>query len=467
MKAAFLMLVAAALAVACAHTSPHLVGARYGTPNSWLVPNWYVDASNASRCASDTNSGQSASCGEAGVGPVAHYAQVVSLWGTTEPSLSQATTLTFMSDDPESIVIAPSVLAPSGMLSVVGTLTQVGSGTVGAVTAKSWTTDQLLNANLGQSVAPFQGLMFVDATRSSVAWVDKANGNVAVLTQPLTQKTTDCEPTYGSGGELDTVTPGDAYTIQRPSIIGLRQWAPVCHAGANTFPQCACLRNAWVSDPSGTPSVSATDLSLNSNAAQVRFDTNLMFRQQQMLQEPSAYWNIYANGAMQNNLESQSFPVIVGGAVYTSNAQGSNVASNGQFILDGDIIVHGFALLAGPDNFIGAAYFDGSVNVTGLLQIKANYTAARAWGPSRMSLFPRTTVLYSTSTFAGAFFMGGGIGIDAISAAVTASAYDQSTGLWHAGRTLSVANIDLPISSGGFSGAAISPALNVAITNAQ
>ena len=51
-------------------------------PPSWTVPNWYIDPQNTTTCASDSNSGTSATCGGAGIGPIVTYQELnVHRWG--------------------------------------------------------------------------------------------------------------------------------------------------------------------------------------------------------------------------------------------------------------------------------------------------------------------------------------------------------------------------------------------------
>src|SRR5579875_1013792 len=72
-------------------------------PASWTVPNWYIDPSNSTGCASDSNSGTSSTCGAAGsgIGPLATWGELqVHRWGCQGggqvcPRLQQTTTITW------------------------------------------------------------------------------------------------------------------------------------------------------------------------------------------------------------------------------------------------------------------------------------------------------------------------------------------------------------------------------------
>ena len=85
-------------------------------PPSWGVPNWYLDFANSTGCASDANSGTSATCGGAGVGPLLHVSQLYARWGTHSPTLnppSSQTVITVLSSQP----IGSATTDPWGVLS--------------------------------------------------------------------------------------------------------------------------------------------------------------------------------------------------------------------------------------------------------------------------------------------------------------------------------------------------------------
>lgn len=436
------------------------------TPPSYSVSFWAVDNSLATTCASDANTCTSTTCGAAGIGPCKTVGEVVSRWGTSAPVLAQATTISFLSDDAaESFDVVPIVASPNGGIHVKGALVTVSTGTLGTVTAKNRATSTLLQANLGQAAAPLVGDMVQNTTRGTIAWIDAASGNVATLTQPF-DAITDCTSDFTF---KDNTASGDSYAIVRPVKVGLRRVNPTFQSGAVFFPAPtqACVEHVWVVDPSGTPSTSAYDHSISVVIDESRIDPNAFIRTERQLQEPQYMFNNFWNGGLQNNQMSQNAPGIVAGAVYTSNAQGGGVANNGEFIFDGDVILHGFTFISGPYGVIAAAYAANHVAVEGAtVQIVQNISPPALYGPGFLQIGSNSTLVLRGTTAAASLLLTGGVFFGDAANLTTASAYDDA-GAWHPGITLSPANIDKPIVDGGFGGAAIDPVMHISITTGE
>jgi hypothetical protein len=205
--------------------APHVLAAtRAGpVPSAWTVPTWYVDGSSAvlgpsadggtAPCASDSNTCQSATCGAfgSGIGPCLTWGEIAARWGTSAPRLRQSTTVTLLSNlqASDSVVWEPQLELASTAL-ILGTATQVCTGTLAGVVAKNRSSGQLLSATLCAGAAADEWLC--NTTRASCAWTYKSLGaNAWSLSQPMPKQTI---PWSGTDPfEDDTWANGDAYAL--------------------------------------------------------------------------------------------------------------------------------------------------------------------------------------------------------------------------------------------------------------
>jgi hypothetical protein len=97
---------------------------------------WWVDPSNVTGNASDSNPGTSETA------PLKTFGQIVRLWGTNNPTLNQNTTITFLSDQPDfsdPVDIVP--ICNQVFLTIIGTTTTILSGcTIGSFAGRNYTT---------------------------------------------------------------------------------------------------------------------------------------------------------------------------------------------------------------------------------------------------------------------------------------------------------------------------------------
>lgn len=203
-------------------------------PLSWSVPAWYVDASNATGCASDANTGTSATCSAGGAGPLLTPRELlVHRWGCQGseecPRLLQDTVITFLSNSlalDQPFRFTPGV--ENGTYTVVdcplGTAQKVGAGTLGTVTAKNRATNQALESTFtatSGTIAPYQ--LLENTTHPSFAWVNRAVSATWLITQPMLPITPPVTytlfPYDGDVVEVDTWTAGDAYVAYVPTAI--------------------------------------------------------------------------------------------------------------------------------------------------------------------------------------------------------------------------------------------------------
>ena len=215
----------------------------------WLVPNWYVNALTGN----DDNT-----CQQIG-SPCKSVAKIVSLWGTSAPTLPGAVTITFQTDEPSNTDwFAPAPVLPQGAsLTVLGTWTTQCSGSLGTVTAKNYgaVADGRLHINLGACAAGNQGMAIVDVTRSSsVGHVDECSGNVCAISQPMSSNVPTFSTISGTDTEDDGWTAGDSFTIQRPTKVNIASYRPtvVGDTGAtNLLPTGGYMGHVWVPNYGG------------------------------------------------------------------------------------------------------------------------------------------------------------------------------------------------------------------------
>lgn len=204
-------------------------------PPSWTTAAWYIDPSNTTTCAADTNNCTSATCGATGIGPCLSFGEIAQgRWGTYSPRLRQNTTITFLSSqasgDSDPLYLDPR-LENQASLFVTGTQTSVGTGTFTALTAKNRATPQQLTVTLSSGTGAAQYVQLVDTTNAGNSWLDtNTSGNIWIVTQPLVSAVTTA---IGSGirygttaAEVDTFASGDSYTLNTLPFVKIVEISP-------------------------------------------------------------------------------------------------------------------------------------------------------------------------------------------------------------------------------------------------
>ena len=214
--AAQLLLVATVLLVGgCRGSAPTAhVGAFSGPQSSWLALNWYVDPQNMTGCASDANSGQSATCGP-GVGPFVTKAQIAQRWGTWSPILNAINVLiTYLSSDVTANdpgLFTPDLVNGATLTHFAPLPTPSFTGTLLAVTAKSRTGNQALASTFTTTTGVIAAnMLLVNTTRSN------SRAHVSRLVAGVTWQISQPQLPYAGGQagpantEVDTWANGDA-----------------------------------------------------------------------------------------------------------------------------------------------------------------------------------------------------------------------------------------------------------------
>lgn len=209
------------------------------TPPSWTIADWYIDPSNSIGCASDVNSGTSATCSGgcsgstclSGVGPIRTYGElVVHRLGTPSPQIpyGQSVTLHQISAQPSPTVdrwtFSP-IMSGGATATVRGTMSASGSGTNGTVVALNTSAQQEWSIDLGQAAAPFVGMVYEDTVVGAWAIVHATSGNVATITQPFSDPTASTQLFSVLPAMVSPAT-GHAYTIWSPCASNLDVYAP-------------------------------------------------------------------------------------------------------------------------------------------------------------------------------------------------------------------------------------------------
>jgi hypothetical protein len=220
--------------------APLMAGGTQIPPPSWGVPNWYLDFANSTGCASDANSGTSATCSGAGIGPLLTVTQLYARWGTHSPALNPGTgtVITVMSSQPAGSKTADpwgtfAAGSPVGLVEIIGQLQPVGATcTDGAVTAISrgnpgndW------QAAAGTCTYVAGQIIFNSSVAGgSYAWIDSVGGGTATLTPPMAASsitTVTNNPTVTLDGASWTVGGGDTIQLYTVPTIWIDNIATV------------------------------------------------------------------------------------------------------------------------------------------------------------------------------------------------------------------------------------------------
>lgn len=432
---------------------------------SWTQATWFIDPQNVSTNASDTNSGLDA------LHPVRTWAGgVLAKLGTYSPILGQDTTFTFISshtDNTDAVIFRP-IIDNGAKVIIMGALTAplVNAGVLSGVTAKNPGVNgsgNLLQANL--SFAASAGQLIVNTTLSNARCLVYRNvsGTTFNLSQPF-QSFLPSSPAVGLGVapvEENGFNNGHIFNLYNLISVSVAEFSPVVKNFGASFTGMGCLYQMNILDNTGN------DLILGDNSMVIDSVIN------RFLVCYRSSFNIIVNTSISaadilNTFElvdvNLTFPIYGGFVNLYSTLNGVALLSN--FIIGApDISV--------IDGAIGEVFIDNNTgNNTLFCYGQTDGYNALVYGPSTLDIpsgkfkIPITAASATNAFKQGSLFLG----IDPINfspANQTASAYDASPGpsspaVWYAGRALgngsgAGANIDVPISSGGFGGLAISP----------
>lgn len=361
---------------------------------------WWFDPANGTGCASDTNSGTSATCGANGIGPLLTFAQLITRLGSTMPQYPagqgvSVTQLSAQAANTDFIFFEPRLSSTTtNQAAAIFTVTPVAVGapqTITVSTAKvRGAPGTLLTLTNPTGVAINQ--LMVNTTKSSQAIVDSVAGTT-VMQQPLTTASVTATNVAPVGVSDDTWATGNTvqlYALQNSNLV---RWRPV---GGNftsgNAPTGGWVFTAAIADTSGSGA--------SEYAHQVTSGVNVLS-------------NCVINTRLHmGGLEGRGFGLyvigssIVGGVLVTGVnpvmygggfAAGFNVIGGGES-LQNDTIVHSFMTTSnGYVNIAStSAYADGTWTAQGSYITPIGFF----WGSYSMTVSPGSVFWNQTgSTF--------------------------------------------------------------------
>lgn len=406
-------------AVERSHQTQHKVGAVFG-PSTLDTPNWYVDPANASTCASDSNTGTSATCASGSVGPLLHLAEIYRRWGTTSPVISVAITVHVLSND---VATDPWVVTPIGVgdfsnITLIGTPTVLASGTIGTFTPlnRSAATLNKITAS-GQSGAywtPYRSQLVHDTTADAYFWVWQDLGSA----QASISATMASSPYVAT--PYKTIANGDAFQVLHlPNLqIGT--------AGSGSI--------GW------TQFSGFTDIAPATMIQDAQFDkvkvTGFIFPTGGGV--GSAIFN---NSELDPSAEIIAVLQVYGGLVQGTVVLFGNAAQVSQ--LDGDCLMTGIiyvqdTLSVGEAAFFDSTYAADSAQPNTVSLCAANYGIPIQWGTAPFDVSNGTQIGICGNATAG-LLLTGGYTMDGLT---TAYAWNPSTGQYGTAIAFSPANLD-------------------------
>jgi len=435
----------------------------FPNPGPWSQATWFIDPQNSTGLANDLNSGADITH------PVLTYNfGVAQKWGTYSPMLRQNTVLTWLSSQPagngDPVIFTPIMVGVTATITApLGAAQQIFAGALGAVMPKNRATQQLLEADLGFA-APIGSLVQnTTAGKSSYAWVYlNVAGTVFALTQPLAPAAL---PVLNAvlPVEVDTWAPGDSIVIFAPIEVNVVEVCPtVAEYNAPNFTAPVQINHVHLTSANG-PFNSEVFLGSDVFTSECSIDP-LLNDTSGATDEVFGYWNAFVStGAITKSVGALG-SVFWGGALLAAD-DGAVVTWEFDFdaILDaGPARINIEAPLtysSNDNNEQGTFYVAGVIRLGGDIGFRnpGSFSGTSlVWGPGSMDVVGAARIYYNPGAggATATFTQTGGLQLNS---QASATAYDGTTGLWTILIPITAANLDTPISGGGFGGTAINP----------
>jgi hypothetical protein len=255
---AILASVVASLTVAAPTSSPQVE--KLTAPSPVLTTtNWYVDGSDTTGCAADTNSCTSATCGASGVGPCATWGQIAGRYGTVYPVLpyGQSVTLHMLSSQAagtDPIFFYPN-MSGGGQAILVGTpITVNASFVAGTVTPANVAAGGTLLTIAAMPAGTAAGQLVFNSTRSSYAFIDSMATSTASMQQFIASAGLTT-PSTANPVQVNTTVTGDTLATFTLPLANLKVWRPRGGdqtGSAGTTASLGWVQSVTIVDPSGT-----------------------------------------------------------------------------------------------------------------------------------------------------------------------------------------------------------------------
>jgi hypothetical protein len=390
---------------------------------------WWFDPSNTTGCASDTNSGTSATCSGAGIGPLATFAQFILRVGSTIPQYpgGQGVSVTQMSAqaaNTDFIFFEPRMASTAtSQAAAIFTVTPLAVGAPQTITVNTSLTrgapGTLLVLTNPTGIAANQ--LIVNTTRGSQAIVDSVGATTVMQTPQTTATLTN---TAVIPSPVEDITPGwqtgntvQLYTLQNSN---LQRWTPV---GANLTtggaPTSGWIFYANVADTSGS-NASAFFFD-NTGAVSVLVNSVVNPRLHIATAGGRGFVGLYLLGS---SMLGPVFSSAAEGGFYGGAFKASGNNFFGQPTITNDAILHlTTQSLQGSTN-LGNVYSDGILNVgsgpsggPGIMQVSGS-----VWGSYSLNVRQASAYINQTgSTFlaSGALLTSGTVSIGTLTTGCT------------------------------------------------
>jgi hypothetical protein len=449
-------------------------------PASWTVPNWYIDFANNLGCASDQNSGTSATCTggcagsvcTGGIGPLLTAGEWLQhRLGTRSPKFTPSTgttTLTILSSQP-SVSDSFGNFSPdisAGMFVMQGVFLPVGSTfSAGAITQISRSSSGNDFKVAGMPGGAAAGQILYDSTIATVGsgcYIDSIAGGVATCTSPHTWSAlTTPSVSYTATANGASWTAGDTLQLYTVPTI----YADVVSAQSGGLSASLSLGNTWIQSLNFGDSYSSNGASITTIKTYGRTILSLVSFSSFVIIDG------YDNGGI-----AFIYPTVAscfapygaeliggadvwGGSFNVNNANSTTIRDGA--LLNHDLILHGTTTVFIGWNQVFNAHLAGTnvvVEPGGSLVMRAPPVAGVLWGAAQLQVYSAASVVNRTSpgTYTTEVLLGG-LALTAF-LTTTGSAYnDPTAGLWTNGISLTSANIDTfnglsdPVSGARFS----------------
>lgn len=423
------------------------------TNQFWSQATWFIDPTNSTGFASDSNTGIDATH------PVLSYnGGVVAKWGTTSPYLRQDTMLTWLSsqsDDTDPVLFTPVMVnAVATFQGSIGASQEVGSGALTGVVPKNRAAGQILEADLGFA-APIGTLLHnTTSGKDSYAWVYKnVGGTIFQLTQPMVPGVLPF--TLGTSvAEVDTWANGDTFVAYAPLAVNFVRLDPLTAEFDGSFAFPVQIYHLRASCADGVVGDDNLEIETNVTLVESIFDSVPLY--QKSCDDLGFFWSNCFFGAGTFGQASGFSGEMYGGAIIANADVGSSLIC---WSLNNDIIIDTTAVGESLYSCPNAVASFSQVCIVGELAILSDLSVRSAfgaiiWGPGILNVIGLGRVFYDAGTASATFINLGGIEINGLT---DANAFDPTTGLWKASISITGANLDLSIVGGGFGGMANIP----------
>lgn len=450
---------------------PVLVGAY--PPSSWATTDWYIDPQNVSTCASDANTGTSATCGAGNIGPLLTWKQVqvvrLGLFGQACATFSNNVNFHFVSSDLASNADLVSLCAyiKNGAAVVIradsfGTL--LATSTLSSFVARVAATNTPWSYNVASGTSILYGSLMVNTTQANtLSWPQATPSSATPVAGPWNASPPMVQlalPTAGNGVGHPSVrnnwANGNAVQLYSPISIAIGN----IHATTidnNTPPMVLYHLNLGAGTASGGyPAHVGGDLDIiecgaAGDAADYIWDTTTAAHLQSGLFNVEMY-DLYMPGSgLAGNSNINQFR-LYGGTLVTGNLFGG-VSS----VIDGDNYLSASINLIGPWT-IGSVYLaSGTVlSLYGSDTIaNQDYGVGHIYGPGILNTVGRlSNTTGSTFTTVLPVSSGGGLQINSQTVACNGGPANLTTAC-----NLAITNTNLDATFGvtGFGGNAQVP----------